>query len=181
MFKRELKRKSIHTLFGILFIGLSFYLNQSEIIIFSSLLTLISIFNKFYLKKFNVLYRFGKFSLGTILYPFAMAILAFIWLPDFQDVFIFSIVILAFSDTVAALVGSYKIKKIPFFQKTFWGSMAFFITTTIISILLFKKIDILPILLSSLLLTIIEFIFIYGLDNLVIPLTASYLFYNFNY
>ena len=76
MFKRELKRKSVHTLFGVLFIGLSFCLNQSEIIIFSSLLTLISIFNKFYLKKFKVLYRFGKFSLGTILYPFAMAILA---------------------------------------------------------------------------------------------------------
>lgn len=142
---------------------------------------LIALIDKVFIKKTSFIYKLKRYSIGTILYPLAVAILAWFWLPNFQDVFIFSITILAFSDSMAALVGSLVKKKIPLVQKTIHGSTAFFITTVFISLLLFRKTDILPILLNSLILTIVEFIYIYGFDNLAISLTASYLFYNFNY
>ena len=176
----ELFRKLIHIFFGLFFILLYLYSN-TQIVIFSSLLlTLAAILNKFIFKKIKIIYK-RSFSLGTILYPLSIALIAWLWLPTYPSVFIFAILILSISDSAAALFGSLSSKKLPFFNKTISGSSSFFITTLIISLLLYKKIEIVPILTTSLILTIVEFFFVYGLDNLTLTIIASYLFYYFNF
>jgi dolichol kinase len=90
-----------------------------------------------------------------------------------------------FADTFAAIIGKYiPLKKVFFFgsQKSIGGSLAFFITTLLLSYYFFQaSLHIENIFLYSLLhamiLTLVEALSVKGWDNLTIPVTSVIMIY----
>ena len=173
----EILRKTPHILIGIIFSVTPFFMTKNEIIIFSIILFL-GIFIKKYFSFFNSIFSIKRKSFGILFFPISLGILAFLWIPENLLAFIFGMLILTFSDSLAALFG--KIlgkKKIHKSEKTYLGTSIFFITTFFILLLTAKKINIENFIIISSILTFSEFILIYGFDNLFLPIIASYLFY----
>jgi len=85
---------------------------------------------------------------------------------------------MTFSDAIASFVGIsmgrhkiYILKN----KKSIEGSLAFFISSVLICFFFYKNIDY-KILLIPLILTPTELLLIFGIDNLVLPILAAYLF-----
>ena len=88
---------------------------------------------------------------------------------------IISLLILSFSDSMAAIIGL-KFGKTKLFSKSLEGSFAFFLTTSII-MLIFTKLNMVHVFFMSILITISELIKWNLNDNVMIPLTAGLLLY----
>ncbi len=81
------------------------------------------------------------------------------------------------SDASAAIFGEKFGKhaiKIFGHKKSFEGSLAFLISSMVVMLFFIHKLDY-NILLIPIILTLIELFFIFGLDNLVLPLAGAYL------
>lgn len=123
-------------------------------------------------------------SHGTYLYPIGV-LLTLLTAYALENIYLFypSIIILMISDIASAFIGSYcmKIKYkygykinrkvLNVFNKTIYGSIAFFISTFII-LVIYYKLNIIPVILVSLLTTAAEFFSTKGYDNFTIPITA---------
>ncbi|MFC1622719.1 hypothetical protein ACFL1Y_01875, partial [Patescibacteria group bacterium] len=112
--------------------------------------------------------------------PAGVCIAALLFLPDNIDSFQLGVLVMGFSDGLAGIIGS-KFGNYSFnlfrAKKTYLGSFIFFITTFLI-FLFFAQISfqtIIAIIIISFLLTIIEAVCVYGLDNLILPILGGYL------
>ena len=129
-----------------------------------------------------IINKVKRISLGEVFYPLGVMIVAIYFLPENIKAFQFGILVLGFSDSLANifgdLFGTYKFK-IAAGSKSLEGSLVFFITT-IFLLILFNGVNGLGhlnlYLLVALILTSIEFFLFFGLDNLVLPILAAYLF-----
>ena len=173
---REFLRKSAHILSGVIFIFATNFVGKSEIIILATALTFAAIFVR-YFDIMHSLHKINRFTFGTVLFPFSVALLAFFYLPLHKEAFLFGLSVLAFSDAMAAIAGEFEKKKIPFFKKTIFGSFVFFLTTFVISLAMLEGHNLWTLFALSIFLTSLEFVLIFGFDNLVLPLAAAYLFY----
>ncbi len=135
-------------------------------------------------KKFNFLksiHSIDRFSYGSILYPIAVycCFCMYCYFNKNLIFFYLPILILAICDPLAALVGTrlpYGRFNIGNDKKTASGSVSFFLSAIIISIVSFwlfsakNIIEILPvILLIAVISTIVEAISVMGFDNITIP------------
>jgi dolichol kinase len=110
--------------------------------------------------------------------PLSLVFMSLIWLPKDFTFFIFGMLVLTISDAVAALVGKlWAKKKILSSEKTYLGSFAFLISTIILLLVIIGFNNLNLIILISIILTLLEFILIYGIDNIFLPIVASYLLY----
>jgi dolichol kinase len=174
---KEVLRKVPHILICLLFSSTPFFMSTIEIYLLSVVLFL-GVFVSKKMKVFKHIFTVDRKTFGLYLTPISLIIMAFIWLPYQKEAFVFGFFVLAFSDSLASLCGKvFAKKKVLNFKKTYLGSFVFFVTTFIIIILLSKKVDLKNFFAISFLLTFLEFILIYGLDNLFLPIAASYLFY----
>ncbi len=172
----EILRKLPHILIGIVFIISPFFLSRLEII-FLSVILLLGVSAGKYLPIFKAVFSIKRVTFGMWLAPLSLGLMAFLWLPENISAFIFGMSVFAFSDSLAALFGRlYGKKKIPHFSKTFLGSAVFFITTFSIATMLAEKNNFLIFGAVAFLLTTIELILTFGLDNLLLPIAASYFF-----
>ncbi len=173
----EILRKIPHITIGLIFISTPFFLSQSEIIILSIIL-FFGIFIGKYSPFFKSVFSIKRVSFGMWVTPLALGIMAFLWIPENINAFIFGMLIFTFSDSMAALFGRlYGKKKIPYSNKTYLGSFTFFLTSFIIILFMSENINIPLFLLVAIYLTFLEIILAFGLDNLFLPIVASYLFY----
>jgi dolichol kinase len=131
----------------------------------------------------------GRKTMGSYLLPVSIFLMYFIYtLTNNQLYFIMPILILGISDPLAGLTGATLVKnarQISIFgyrlQKTWVGSLCFFVATFIITILTLYFYDyssqniIFAGLYFALFLTIIEMLSIRGSDNLTVPLTTALL------
>jgi len=173
----DLTRKIAHIISGIITFFTPFYLTKWEIfsigIIFFFLLILTKRF-----KLIPSIHSVQRKTLGEMYFPLAIAISALLFLPFDVIAFQFGILILGISDAVAALVGlrfgkhSYKILGN---KKSLEGSLAFFITSCLIMLGLIGNFNY-NFLFIVFLLTFVEFALVFGLDNLILPVLAGYLF-----
>lgn len=115
---------------------------------------------------------------GEIFLPLGEAITALLFLPHSIPAFQFGVLVLGFSDASASFIGE-KYGHHPFTlfnnKKSIEGSAAFFIVTLLITLFFLPTVG-LHLLFIPLLLTLVEAMLSFGLDNLIIPVFGSLLF-----
>jgi dolichol kinase len=173
----EILRKLPHILIGITLTVSPLFLTKVDIIILSIILFLGVLVTK-HTPFITSIFSIKRVTFGLFATPLALGIMAFLWLPENIISFVFGMLVLTFSDSLAALFGRfYGRVKIPYSSKTYIGSISFFITTFIITFFLSDKVNVPVFILIASILTGLEVLLIFGLDNLFLPIMASFLFY----
>lgn len=132
----ELSRKFVHVMVGILVSLAPFFLTSSAPVLLLGLL--FTILNYVALQKdsFKGMHTTERVSFGTVYFPIAFSLLVVMFWERNIVIFVVAMLILAFADTAATIVGekiNSKRKFILWHDKKSWpGSIAFFITTTIV-------------------------------------------------
>ena len=180
-FKNEFYRKLIHL--ASVIIPMSYYYFFSReiillILLFVSICFIIIeilrinnlLINQIFFKVFGLMIRKSekkKFTGATITF-----ISCFFLIMIFEkNIAVYSMLILCISDAIAAIVGK-KWGKNKIFDKTFEGSLTFFLISTLIG-LLFLDIKILGLLISSIIATVAELIPSPINDNIIVPFSVA--------
>lgn len=181
----NLSRKIIHILSAIIICFFPYFLNLTQIIAISLLFSVIFIFSRYW-GFLPIINRVKRKSWGEVFYPLGVMLSAIAFLGKGEVLaFQFGVIVLGFSDSAASIIGSlYGRYRINFLKgsKSVEGALAFFLTTLLIlGVLLLagtgeQSFDAGNYLLISLILTSLELVLFFGLDNLFVPLWASYLF-----
>ena len=134
----ELSRKFVHVMVGILVSLAPFFLQASAPVILLGVI--FTILNYVALKKdsFKGMHTTERVSFGTVYFPIAFTLLVIMFWERNIVLFVVAMLILAFSDTAATVVGERvksKRKFILWYDKKSWaGSVAFFCVTLIVVI-----------------------------------------------
>jgi len=177
----EIQRKAVHLLGLAIPIGYALTSEETALIVilplflgflFVDLLRLFHGWTASFFKKYiygRVLREEEKSTLMGATYYLFSALLTILLFP--KPIAIVSLFILILSDTCAALVGK-GIGRIPVFQKTLEGSMAFFFSSVII-VWIYSQVDLVSGILGALGATVIELLPIPLDDNITIPFAAG--------
>lgn len=185
--KGEWARKFVHATTGTWAALWPVFLDLRSIAFITTILTLAAIIVRV-LKPMHTVYSIKRLSIGEIVIGFGLVLTAL--LAKNGAVFACSVLIIAWSDSLAALAGikfgkrnSYKIFNA---KKSIAGSMAFFISTFVIMMAFLYYQNGMDLLLnpsvlywslcfsalSSIFLTVVEAVSDYGIDNLTAPILA---------
>ncbi|MCF7827081.1 MAG: DUF92 domain-containing protein [Candidatus Marinimicrobia bacterium] len=132
----ELTRKFVHVMVGILVSLAPFFLQSSTPVILLGIL--FTILNYIALKQdgFKGMHTTERVSFGTVYFPIAFTLLVIMFWERNIVIFVVAMLILAFSDTAATVIGekvNSKHKFILWYDKKSWpGSIAFFLMTLIV-------------------------------------------------
>jgi len=132
----ELSRKFVHVMVGILVSFAPFFLNSSLPVILLGIL--FAILNYIALKRDSLkgMHTTERVSYGTVYFPIAFSLLVLMFWERNIVIFVVAMLVLAFSDTAATVVGekvNSKNKFILWHDKKSWpGSIAFFCMTLIV-------------------------------------------------
>ena len=148
-----------------------------EEIIFVSIVFVIVILLERPFRIFSAIHSVGRASFGEIYLPLGVIVTALMFLPHEMRAFQFGIFIMGISDALAGIAGE-KFGKhyIQFWgnKKSLEGSSVFFVSSLILTFLFFPMWGY-QLVFIPLILTFAEFGFIYGLDNLILPVLGAYL------
>ncbi len=169
-------RKMTH--FGGAFIAYasSFFLTKSEIIILCGVTALV-LFCTRGTNIFSSIQSVKRSTLGEVFFPLGVILCALFFLPQDITFFQYGILIMGISDGLAGLVGEWigtHYFKLFDKRKSIEGTSTFFITSLFLTFLFSPHLSY-GVFLIPLILTCTEFFLEYGLDNLVLPITAAYL------
>ncbi len=132
----ELSRKFVHVMVGVLVSLAPFFLRTSQPVIVLGLL--FTVLNYVALKKDSLkgMHTTERVSFGTVYFPIAFTILVVMFWDRNITIFVVSMLVLAFSDTTATVIGERVNSQRKFTlwhdQKSWPGSISFFITTLIV-------------------------------------------------
>ncbi len=176
----NLNRKAIHALSAVIICFFPYFFTIKQIVFISLLFAFIFLLSRYF--NFLPIIKVKRIGLGEVFYPLGVLISALAFLPQGEVLaFQFGILVLGISDAMANVLGDlYGVHRIDFYwsKKSLEGSFFFFLSTFLI-LLNFANFDISNIFIYfilSLVLTFLEFLLFFGLDNLVLPLLSSYLF-----
>jgi phytol kinase len=177
--RNEYSRKIIHSLTAIGFFALPYFLDKEKIIFTCFIFLCALIFSK-YSNLLPGIHKVERKTHGELLYPIAVGLSAYFFLPLEQSAFQFGVLVLGLSDGAAEVVGrTWGHKKLPLIDSKTWvGSSAFFAMTLAIFLVLILPAgnhSLIDGVIIALVLTIVEAIFTIGLDNLFLPLIAALL------
>ncbi|MBN1951042.1 MAG: hypothetical protein JW801_07550 [Bacteroidales bacterium] len=173
---RAWSRKATHVLSGLLVIPMPEYLGRGQIIFLAGCFLLLLLVSRW--KQILSIHEVDRFTIGEILYPISIGILALMCLPEDPAAFRVSTLLLAFSDGFAGIFGellNFKPIKLGKNTKSIGGSLTFLLTSLGI-LLIFHGFSVDTIVLYSAVaigLTLLEFFMIYGFDNLTVPVASA--------
>ncbi|PID83427.1 hypothetical protein CSB11_01395 [Candidatus Campbellbacteria bacterium] len=173
--KKEFLRKLSHFLISCVFIGSSFYLKNNQIYFFAFAL-LLGILVAKNLKIFSSIFKTKRKTFGIVLFPISLTLSTLLFLPQNQNAFIFGMLVLGISDSLAAVLGKNFGKKEILKNKTYVGSFAFLVSTFLITLWFLPSFDLVLIskaFFISLSVTFVELLLKQGLDNIFIPLFSA--------
>jgi phytol kinase len=127
---------------------------------------------------FSAIHTVDRHTFGEVYLPLGVAVSALLFLPLHVEAFQFGIFIMGLSDAVGGLVGEkFGKRAIMIFgnKKTVEGSATFFAVSLLLTVI-FAPLVSSRIFLVSAILTLVELVFVYGLDNLVLPIMGALLF-----
>lgn len=127
---------------------------------------------------FSSIHSVGRKTLGEVFLPLGEALSAIIFLPQSITAFQYGVLVMGVSDAFAGFVGEkYGKHQLIIFnnKKTIEGSIVFLLTTLVLTFIFVPSFGYHLIILPFVL-TFIELILGYGMDNLVIPVIGSFLF-----
>jgi phytol kinase len=150
---------------------------SKEIIVSLCLLFAILIFLSRSTKYLSSIHAVDRKTYGDVFLPLGEALAAMVFLPHNVAAFQFGVLVMGISDAMAGIVGErYGTHPLHFFRsnKTLEGAATFFVCTLFISLFFSSRLSglLFPV---ALLLTLLELGLIYGLDNLVLPISAGFL------
>ena len=151
------------------------FVNQSEI----DLVSIIFAVGLLYARRhqiFSAIHSVERTTFGEVCLPLGVALAALFFLPDNLMAFQFGIFVMGISDPLAGIIGErFGKHHFVFFnnKKSLEGSLAFFASTIILA-LFFLPLGYNIILIAAAL-TLIEFLMVYGLDNLTLPIVGALL------
>src|SRR3989338_9054459 len=126
---------------------------------------------------FAIVILLGRPSFGEIYLPLGVIVTALIFLPHDLRAFQFGVFIMGISDALAGMVGErFGKHHVQFFgnKKSLEGSLVFFASSSVLTFLFFPIVGY-QLVLIPLVLTFAEFSFVYGLDNLILPILGALL------
>jgi phytol kinase len=183
----EVSRKVIHMVMGVTIVLFPWIFSSPTVVwilwFLVSALFMIIRYKKRFQSVGSALYGVERLSYGELYFTLGVALL--FQFASSPLLFVFPILILTFSDALAAIIGvKYGTKKMVILGSTrsMEGSFAFFVSSFLI--LLIGLAWMTPLVLSSLvvyslgmalLLTLMEAISVHGLDNITLPLGALFL------
>ena len=182
--RNDLTRKVAHVAAGAAIFFFPYFLSKVEILAILASAAIVLLLTKLF-RFFPSIHRVERKTWGEVYFPIGIIISATVFLPENIAAFQFGLLILAFSDALAAIVGTIHGKhKIRVFgsTKSFEGSLSFFLTTVAITIAIILPTGNFTIAKSvgaAGALTIFEIMLAFGIDNLVLPIAASYIFATF--
>jgi phytol kinase len=177
----DVTRKVAHMLSGVLIFFLPYYLSVVELFILSILTALALVITK-YVGIFQSVHGVKRNTLGEIYFPLSLGLVAIFFLPNHLLSAQFGVLVLAFSDAMASIIGQKYGKHGVFIfehRKSLEGSLAFFITTCALIFIFVPQISLAVFfvgLLCAFLLTFMELALVFGLDNLFLPCLGAFLF-----
>tara|TARA_B100000929_G_scaffold7280_1_gene6121 strand:- start:11 stop:652 length:642 start_codon:yes stop_codon:yes gene_type:complete len=184
LLRAENSRKLIHVGSCLIVCTMPFFIDKIGIMILSGLFIVLFVLSRNF-GIFSSIHGVSRKTIGEFSMAAGVGISAAVLLPSGIIAFVYGMLILSFADTLANIVGSkWKIWefKIMSQSKSIGGSIAFFLCSIMISYFtahyvgLDIKLDML--LIFCLILTLIEAVHIFGLDNLSIPVISG-IFWNY--
>ncbi len=128
---------------------------------------------------FSAIHAVTRSTFGEVYLPLGVAIAALIFLPDNRSAFQFGVLVMGIADPLAGLIGEQfgtRRNQLLNNSKSLEGSLAFFISSLILTLLFASSgTPISSIILIPIVLTFVEHLLVYGLDNLALPIVAAYL------
>ncbi|MDP3989360.1 MAG: hypothetical protein Q8P93_03945 [bacterium] len=127
---------------------------------------------------FSSIQTTNRKTYGDVYFPLGIIAAALVLLPNDVTAFQYGVAIMGFSDALAGFIGErWGQKTISIFNnpKTLTGAIVFYVSSLIITLIFSPQPSILVFALP-LALTAIEFIFVFGLDNLILPIVSGLLF-----
>jgi phytol kinase len=182
---KESSRKIVHVLAGIAAACLPFFMSFHEIMWLSLLFIPVMLLSK-RINFFSSIHDVKRTTYGEVYFPLAILLTALLF--PHRVVYIYGLLVMALSDGFASILGQ-KYGRHTFSllgsHKSYFGSLVFLIITLVLGIFALHAIGAnsvqvieLSVLLAGLL-TISEAGLSYGLDNLIIPVLASFLLWWF--
>ena len=187
LLRAENSRKLIHVGSCLIVCTMPFFIDKIGIMILSGLFIVLFVLSRNF-GIFSSIHGVSRKTIGEFSMAAGVGISAAVLLPSGIIAFVYGMLILSFADTLANIVGSkWKIWefKIMSQSKSIGGSIAFFLCSIMISYFtahhvgLDIKLDML--LIFCLILTLIEAVHIFGLDNLSIPVISGIFWSYFTY
>ena len=130
---------------------------------------------------FSSIQTTNRKTYGDVYFPLGIIVAAVVLLPDNVTAFQYGVAIMGISDALAGFVGErWGRKAVSIFnnRKTLLGALVFYVSSLVITFILVPQF--LPVVfILPLILTIVEFFLVFGLDNLILPIVAGLLFLNF--
>lgn len=130
---------------------------------------------------FSSIQTTNRKTYGDVYFPLGIIVAAVVLLPDNVTAFQYGVAIMGISDASAGFVGErWGRKAVPILNnpKTLLGALVFYVSSLVITFILVPQL--LPVVfILPLILTIVEFFLVFGLDNLILPIVAGLLFFNF--
>lgn len=166
----ENTRLVVHVLAGLVATILPFILSRNAILGLAAVFTIALWFSK-KAKILTSIHEVKRTSWGEVLFPPAIGLAAWLYLPDQPGLYVLSLLLLSISDAAANLIGRLPGPKL-LFGKSAVGSIAFFVTAIPISLFFISWPS--AILVASLA-TVAEAISPRGTDNMTIILCAAIL------
>lgn len=175
---KEHYRKTVHMLVGVLVSLWPYYLTWNEIRLISLAFLAVVAVSKL-LNIFASIHEVERFSIGEISFALAVGLITYVTKTNW--IYTAALLQMSLADGVAAIVGvhyghknSYKVFGA---KKSIAGTLAFFVTSIaillIIDYLAKANLSLILMLGVSLLVTMVENVAVYGLDNLLIPLVTA--------
>lgn len=152
------------------------FVSQQEIILVSFVFA-VGLFFSRQLRLLTAIHTVARHTLGEIYLPLGVALAALVFLPHDIHAFQFGVFVMGISDALAGFVGERfgkHIVSVVSIRKSIEGSVTFFLSTLLITLLFAPAIGY-QIIVIPLFLMFLEFILIYGLDNLFLPVIAGLL------
>mgnify|MGYP003309843744 FL=1 len=179
---KEALRKIIHIGIGPL-IPLAKFLGIDQIsaLYFTGLISLLTFIN-YQSKLFPTIEDVDRKSYGTLFYCLSLFILIYLYWNKDPTSLIAGFFIMTFGDGFAGLIGKNFQSKSWFFlnqKKSFFGTMTMFITSLIVifGLSYFQKYSLsINMITIAFISTVIEQFSIFGIDNLIVPISAAFCF-----
>jgi len=169
-------RRAIHIGTAIVAGVAPIFVTKEEIFWVSIIFALVLFIGRIY-NLFSAIHSVERHTFGEIYLPLGVAVTALFFLPQNVQAFQFGIFIMGISDAIGGLVGE-KFGKHPLSifgnKKTVEGSLAFFVVSLVLTAIFVPLISY-KLIFVTVILTLVELCFVYGLDNLVLPIVGAYL------
>jgi phytol kinase len=176
----DLSRRLAHIGAGAINIVAPFFVSHVAIIIVNGLFAGLLLVGR-NTDYFSSIQTTNRKTYGDVYFPLGITVAAVVLLPDNVTAFQYGVSIMGISDALAGFVGERwgrKVVSIFNNSKTLLGALVFYVSSLMITFILVPQF--LPVVfILPLILTIVEFFLVFGLDNFVLPIVAGLLFLNF--